>query len=289
MGFPIRRFPDQSLFAAPRDLSQRTTSFIASQRQGIHRTPLRHLIALIAKARVSRAPEVRTRKAGKSECEHSDFRFQTSDFRSPRQFEKTSFASNASGDPSGQALGSTTGCLPDDREQRTEDRLCPPVSVFRRPLTECASSSQCQISEDRRRTAEDGYPRRPRAGLPFTPRRAVKRVRAKLICIGSFETSRAALTPRPSSAVRPLSSEWWSQTGSNRRPHACKARALPTELWPQRAEGPRKSECGTRNFRLPTSGFRLLSSGFAPPSGRWWAWEDLNLRPHAYQARALTN
>lgn len=27
-------------------------------------------------------------------------------------------------------------------------------------------------------------------------------------------------------------SEWWSQTGSNRRPHACKARALPTELWP---------------------------------------------------------
>ena len=27
-------------------------------------------------------------------------------------------------------------------------------------------------------------------------------------------------------------SKWWSQTGSNRRPHACKARALPTELWP---------------------------------------------------------
>ncbi len=25
---------------------------------------------------------------------------------------------------------------------------------------------------------------------------------------------------------------WWSQTGSNRRPDACKAPALPTELWP---------------------------------------------------------
>ena len=25
---------------------------------------------------------------------------------------------------------------------------------------------------------------------------------------------------------------WWSRTGSNRRPHACKARALPTELRP---------------------------------------------------------
>ena len=27
--------------------------------------------------------------------------------------------------------------------------------------------------------------------------------------------------------------QWWRQTGSNRRPHACKARALPTELCPR--------------------------------------------------------
>lgn len=53
-------------------------------------------------------------------------------------------------------------------------------------------------------------------------------------------------------------SEWWSQTGSNRRPHACKARALPTELWPH-------------------VWIKI-----------WWAEEDLNLRPHAYQACALT-
>jgi hypothetical protein len=60
---------------------------------------------------------------------------------------------------------------------------------------------------------------------------------------------------------------WWSQTGSNRRPPACKAGALPTELWPhQQAHSPKA---------------RRLK--------RWWAWEDLNFRPHAYQARALTN
>ena len=47
VGFPIRKSVDQSSFAAPHGLSQRSTSFIASQRQGIHRTPLRHLIALI--------------------------------------------------------------------------------------------------------------------------------------------------------------------------------------------------------------------------------------------------
>ncbi len=50
MGCPIRKSADQSFFAAPHGLSQRSTSFIASQRQGIHRMPLRHLIVLIINA-----------------------------------------------------------------------------------------------------------------------------------------------------------------------------------------------------------------------------------------------
>ena len=40
VGFPIQISTDQSLFAAPHGFSQRTTSFIASCRQGIHQTPL---------------------------------------------------------------------------------------------------------------------------------------------------------------------------------------------------------------------------------------------------------
>ena len=36
----------------------------------------------------------------------------------------------------------------------------------------------------------------------------------------------------PSRARAAESPIWWSQTGSNRRPPACKAGALPTELWP---------------------------------------------------------
>ena len=70
MGCPIRKFTDQSLFAAPHDLSQRTTSFIASQHQGIHRIPLRHLIALIinthrapSKAERNPSAEARSRSA----------------------------------------------------------------------------------------------------------------------------------------------------------------------------------------------------------------------------------
>ena len=73
--------------------------------------------------------------------------------------------------------------------------------------------------------------------------------------------------PKPSnpSATPPT----WRRTGSNRRPPACKAGALPTELRPH----------------ARTSAARPRRDSTAP----WWAREDSNLRPHAYQACALTN
>ena len=33
----------------------------------------------------------------------------------------------------------------------------------------------------------------------------------------------------------------------------------------------------------------LSQLSYSPDRKAWWAWEDLNFRPHAYQARALTN
>lgn len=48
VGCPIRKSTDQRVFAPPRSLSQRITSFIACACQGIHQMPLRHLIVLIA-------------------------------------------------------------------------------------------------------------------------------------------------------------------------------------------------------------------------------------------------
>ena len=64
--------------------------------------------------------------------------------------------------------------------------------------------------------------------------------------------------------------EWWSQTGSNRRPEACKATALPTELWPpfhphelthftrSRINDPSLNLVGLGRLELPTS--RLSSA-----------------------------
>lgn len=55
VGFPIRKSSDQSLLAAPRSLSQRATSFIASQCQGIHQMPFRRLISTPTKTLAPRA------------------------------------------------------------------------------------------------------------------------------------------------------------------------------------------------------------------------------------------
>ncbi len=105
-----------------------------------------------------------------------------------------------------------------------------------------------------------------------------------------------------------LRSKWWRQRGSNPRPEACKATALPTELCPRI-----KSLCDTSHSVLVSSRtprattwsclayarnavFKEMSQADQQTHDKtpvvasdWWAWEDLNFRPHAYQARALTN
>ena len=58
-GFPIRKSADQRALAPPRGLSQRATSFIASQCQGIHQMPLLRLI----RSR-SQGPEIVSRETG---------------------------------------------------------------------------------------------------------------------------------------------------------------------------------------------------------------------------------
>ena len=45
---------------------------------------------------------------------------------------------------------------------------------------------------------------------------------------------------------------WWSQAGSNRRPPACKAGALPAELWPRKIFL-LEDMVGLGRFELPTS------------------------------------
>ena len=63
--------------------------------------------------------------------------------------------------------------------------------------------------------------------------------------------------------------KWWRMTGSNRRPPACKAGALPAELIPQ-----------DRNaLKISWDSSNLI----------WWVWLDSNQRPLRYQHSALTS
>jgi hypothetical protein len=88
----------------------------------------------------------------------------------------------------------------------------------------------------------------------------------------------------------PKGEAWWSQTGSNRRPHACKARALPAELWPRtRRRMPLLRPSPPVGLRRARFAFVYVATPRVADGEAWWAWEDLNFRPHAYQARALTN
>jgi hypothetical protein len=179
VGFPIRKSTDQSFFAAPRGLSQRSTSFIASQRQGIHRTPLRHLIALIINAHpLGVAALIR----------------------------KTSLLRDRPDVPCGQAWNDKhrTPCSPRD------------VAVLQRALRlmlEIACAHRIFILPAHSE-------RSPLHDVRQPARRSFDATRETV----HFRTSR-----RRVSMWRP---DWWSQTGSNRRPPACKAGALPTELWP---------------------------------------------------------
>src|SRR2546423_14302534 len=81
------------------------------------------------------------------------------------------------------------------------------------------------------------------AGIPQA--KAVKALDAKgcfaddIIWFGARPVARWAMPGtlslrflRSCATRSPKGEAWWSQTGSNRRPHACKARALPAELWP---------------------------------------------------------
>src|SRR6185437_5839723 len=53
-----------------------------------------------------------------------------------------------------------------------------------------------------------------------------------------------------------------------------------------------QSAARLRSYELRRAHFASSSCVAAPRAAEgeaWWAWEDLNFRPHAYQARALTN
>jgi hypothetical protein len=234
-GFPIRKSTDQRVLAPPRGLSQRATSFIASVRQGIHQMPLKTLDptkSITSREKSAQRFATQSVRAGRSAPAK---RLNSIPERKTHQ----TFIVASPPDPS----------APKDRRNQKQDDSRPGKSAFYRP------HAIAQLKA-RRRQARKPLTTNFRSTLSNNNGR--QRPQGPNVRISDIPVMNDANAPRPASG-------WWRRTESNRRPHACKARALPTELRPLRA------------------------GQAAVARGRWWAREDLNFRPHAYQARALTN
>jgi hypothetical protein len=201
---------DQSLFAAPHGFSQRTTSFIASQRQGIHQMPLRRLIALI-----SQCPD------NPDDTPWNEASPQLSAGTEITGIGKTS-CKDLPLHPFGRACGQARPAMTRTTSQTAQR---PP----RHGTESQIPSSQCQRS-----------------------------------CLPTRTPGKSCLVSMGCRLRMPNAIEaWWSQTGSNRRPPACKAGALPTELWPQGTVVPATGVMsGVRtNVRFPSPRPRLRVVG----------------------------
>ena len=84
-------------------------------------------------------------------------------------------------------------------------------------------------------TMSNNWLARGRATLSLKGERCASRQsRWRILMVRTGSMSRGDGTwCAPPSRSRHRQGRWWSKTGSNRRPHACKARALPTELLPR--------------------------------------------------------
>ena len=174
--------------------------------------PYRHLIALIINAHPARQQDGHT--FGQS--------FVLLSACAEKHDRKTSFASQDRTDSSSLRLDLTS---PKAHEAKTKA-----------PLTNCHAAS---------RRLPCGKPTNDDApGCRLPQAVAATHVHARMIAHartpGTIPSSRCQTT-RTRSIDRPVRisvlmdefpDDWWSQSGSNRRPHACKARALPAELWP---------------------------------------------------------
>ena len=69
--------------------------------------------------------------------------------------------------------------------------------------------------------------------------------------LSGVRSNHLSYRPNVSSCSSP---RWWSQSGSNRRPPACKAGALPAELWPH-------AQKALTGHRSPRAGFCSLDAG----------------------------
>ena len=227
MGFPIRRSPDQRVLSPPRRLSQSATSFIASRCLGIHQVPLSRLRSVhgCKSNRIhnhSRLDSIRdkgmsleiwvylvslnSRKNAFGPLAKANLQNPSNQFK-PRSSSTRCSASEEDGNPAepAQPLSGKACKL---RLTRHDQHFCWFQNLF--TMTNNQRTSKVRTLDSVRNSSPQ----------PSDAGRRLRRLGAR--------------TPVGHS---PSAERWWRRTGSNRRPEACKATALPTELRPRSPYG----------------------------------------------------
>ena len=84
-------------------------------------------------------------------------------------------------------------------------------------------------------------------------RRSPRRARKPIHDLKEQTALAPHLRPKPETLLFLIRKIWWSRTGSNRRPEACKATALPTELRPRCCSVSTRKMVGPGGLEPPTS------------------------------------
>jgi hypothetical protein len=254
VGCPIRTPRDQRLLAAPPRFSQRATSFFASWRQGIHQMPFSYSKPVIPLAGYDQASHRThpTQRDGKAIVA-------TARWQSHRRYHR----------PNGSSRSHThTFLTPSDHGHstptlETSSRITPKTAPRRVALptpagaTEPDSQSPKNTINPNPRLRSDLEPRsKPNPTKP-KPGHGDGRVRTDDPLLAKQVLSQLSYVPREPSPESPRR----QASGGSRGTVTAKPRHAP-----------------------PASRRHLI-----PPTSDPWAREDLNLRPHAYQACALTN
>lgn len=227
MGFPIRKSTDQRVFAPPRSLSQRITSFIACACQGIHQLPLRHLIVLIANTH--RAISKRSSLQPPS-CEVSKARSEGSSHkRNPEGIVALNqtlcgICFNGIGTKRPASRDRFEGAVRQTHHRQGIERPLRQITALAGPMKfEQIFSLRCQTEQAASQMlaansfSNDFF-------CPISTRHLLKATILKDRAIAKRNAAAEATILRIA--------HWWSRTGSNRRHPACKAGALPAELRP---------------------------------------------------------
>ena len=238
-GFPIRTSADQRSLASPRGFSQRATSFIASWRQGIHRTPL---------SRSTTHPPPPARRTKPRQDDRSPPPARTHSCGRHRHYSCLSQLTHTLGRTipphrriSPSEAPAARADNPSARSDSPSQRTCPHQAKAR--AGNCA-----QGSREHHDPPDNSALRMEAIGFEPTDPLLAKQVLSQL-------------SYAPASKVR--------ATGASKR-------HLQMETAPRRS-----ASRGALSPPADTS---------SPQRGeKVWAREDLNLRPHAYQACALTN